>query len=124
MRTYRSLAHMCLPARTLVRARNMRTVCRDRMTWADTRTRGAREMRCRGILLLLSSPPSPLLPRLLHLLLRLLPLLLLMTSRSRFLPPSIRQIPSFPFDKSLPEIPTKKHIALPLSLPFVRALNV
>lgn len=43
MRTYRSFAHMCLPARTLVRARNMRTVCRDRMTWADTDTWCARD---------------------------------------------------------------------------------
>lgn len=32
------------------------------------------------------------------------------SARTRFLPLLLRPIPSFPFDKSLPEIPTKNHV--------------
>lgn len=39
------------------------------------------------------------------------------SARTRFLPLLLRPIPSFPFDKSLPEIPTKNHVVRS----FVRA---
>lgn len=116
VRTTRSLtcAYAHARAHAHTRARNVRAACRDVGWRGQTRTRGgcARDAMPRHSPSSLVSSPLPLLPLLL---LRLL-LLLLMTSRSRFLPPSIRQIRSFPFDKSLPEIPTKTHIATPSPL--------